>query len=202
MVSWNEVDELLLREFRDKKENTSLHVIGYKIELVNKLYNCHLRIDKKLVAKGIQELNLDALFLSKETSPENIVKKVAEIKPKPYPRSVGPVFASKYCHFHHPKIFPIYDKFARVALSDLLGKKKGEYDSKYALFKKDLDDLMTDLSWKTSYKEMDKYLWLYGQWVECKKYKDKPVMFEKKYSHRKKNFFRENLELFQRLTPD
>lgn len=51
MVSWNEVGELLLREFRDKKENKSIRAIGCKIELVNKLYNCNLRIDKRLVAK-------------------------------------------------------------------------------------------------------------------------------------------------------
>ena len=96
MVSWNGVDELLLREFRDKKENKSLHTIGYKIELVNKLYNCNLRIDKRLVAKEFQKLNLDALFLLKESSPENIVEDIAKIKPKPYPRPVGPVFASKH----------------------------------------------------------------------------------------------------------
>ncbi len=202
MVSWNEVDELLLREFRDKKENKSLHAIGYKIELVNKLYNCNLIIDKRLVAKEFQKLNLDALFLFKESSPENIVEKIAQIKPDPYPRPVGPVFASKYCHFHYPQIFPIYDKFARFALSDLLEKKKGEYNGKYALFKSDLDDLMEKLSWKTSYKEIDKYLWLYGQWVEYKKYKDKPLMREKKFSRRKRNWFQENLGLFQKLTPD
>ena len=202
MVSWNGVDELLLREFRDKKENKSLHAIGYKIELVNKLYNCNLIIDKRLVAKEFQKLNLDALFLFKESSPENIVEKIAQIKPDPYPRPVGPVFASKYCHFHYPQIFPIYDKFARFALSDLLEKKKGEYNGKYALFKSDLDDLMEKLSWKTSYKEIDKYLWLYGQWVEYKKYKDKPLMREKKFSRRKRNWFQENLGLFQKLTPD
>ena len=202
MVSWNGVDELLLREFRDKKENKSLHTIGYKIELVNKLYNCNLRIDKRLVAIEFQKLNLDALFLFKELSPENIVEEIAKIKPEPYPRSVGPVFASKYCHFHYPQIFPIYDKFARIALSDLLEKKKGEYDGKYALFKSDLDDLMEKLNWKTSYKEIDKYLWLYGQWVEYKKYKDKPLMLEKKFSRRKRNWFQENLRSFQKLTPD
>lgn len=202
MISWNEIDELLRREFKDKKENKSLHVIGYKIELVNKLYNCNLRIDKRLVAKEIQKLNLDALFFEKESSPENIVGEVAKIQPAPYPRPVGPVFASKFCHFHYPQIFPIYDKFARFALSDLLEKKKGEYDGKYALFKCDLDDFMEKLSWKSTYKELDTYLWLYGQWIEYKKYKDNQMMLEKKLSRRKRNFFQENIELFQKLDPD
>ena len=149
-----------------------------------------------------KEVLYPKLFIEKETSPENIVEQMAKIKPEPYPRPVGPVFASKYCHFHYPEIFPIYDKFARIALSDLLEKKKGEYNGKYGLFKRDLDDFMAKLSWKTSYKEMDRYLWLYGQWVEYKKYRDKPLMFEKKFSRRKKKFFQDYLELFQKLNPD
>lgn len=56
MISWNEVDELLLREFSKKKENKSFLNIGYKIELVNKLYNCNLRINKRVVAEEISKI--------------------------------------------------------------------------------------------------------------------------------------------------
>lgn len=202
MISWNEIDKLLRREFIKKEENKKLHDIGYKIELVNKLYNCSLRMDKRVVAEELKNLELDSLFADKGLSPEEIVEKMGRIIPATYKRSIGPVFASKYCHFHFPEIFPIYDKFARIALSDLLDKKKGEYNGKYALFKRDLDDFMEKLNWKTSYKEIDKYLWLYGQWVEYKKYKGKPLMFEKKFSRRKRNFFQDNLDLFHNLNPN
>ena len=202
MISWNEVDELLLREFEKNKVNKNPHHIGYKIELVNKLYNCNLNMDKKLVAEEIQKLKLDLLFAEKDASPEDIVEKIASIQPLPYGRSVGPVFASKYCHFHYPEIFPIYDKYSRFALSDLLGKKKGEYENKYPLFKNDLDGLMENLSWKTSYKELDVYLWLYGQWIEYKKYRNDEVKLKINFSLLKRNFIRDNIELFQKLDPD
>ena len=42
MLSWNQVNNLLIHEFCINKENKDLHQIGYKIELVNKLYNCNL----------------------------------------------------------------------------------------------------------------------------------------------------------------
>ncbi len=202
MISWNEVDELLLREFREKRENKIFRYIGYKIELVNKLYNCNLKMDKRVVAGEIQKLNLDSIFTKKDVSPEKIVERIANIHPLSYKRSVGPVFASKYCHFHYPEIFPIYDKFSRNALSDLLGKKKGEYYNNYSLFKSDLDDLIASLSWKSSYKEIDKYLWLYGQWIEYKRHRDDDLTLEKKFSRRMRNFIKENLELFQKLNPD
>lgn len=202
MISWNEVDKLLLREFSKKKENKSFLNIGYKIELVNKLYNCNLRINKRIVAEEIQKLNLDLLFTSRDISPEIIVEQIATIHPLSYKRSVGPVFASKYCHFHYPKIFPIYDQFSRYALSDLLGKKKGEYNGNYSLFKSDLDDLIADLSWKTLYKEIDLYLWLYGQWIEYEKYRYYDLKLKKKFSRQMRTFVKKNLESFQKLNPD
>lgn len=202
MISWNEIDELLLREFKEKKENKIFQTIGYKIELVNKLYNCNLKMDKRVVATEIKNLNLDSMFTEKEWTPEKIVAQIATIHPVPYRRSVGLVFSSKYCHFHYPDMFPIYDKFSRYALSDLLEKKKSEYTNKYSLFKRDLDDLMAKLSWKTSYNDLDKYLWLYGQWVEYKKYEDNQDKLKKKFSRRMRNFIKENYTLFQQLTPE
>ena len=202
MISWNEVDKLLLREFEKKKSNKSIRIIGYKIELVNKLYNCNLRMDKKIVATEIKKLNLDKIFAEKDVTPENLVERIAHLQPLPYKKSVGPAFASKYCHFHFPEAFPIYDKFSCQALSDLLGKKKSEYDDNYSHFKEDLDGLIANLSWKPSYKEIDVYLWLYGQWIEYIKYRDDDSKIEKKFTRGMRNFVKKNLELFQKLNPD
>ncbi|KKN58642.1 hypothetical protein LCGC14_0550090 [marine sediment metagenome] len=197
MLSWNEVNKLLRREFNNKKENKDFHDIGYKIELVNKLFNCNLNMDKREIAHEIQQLKIDSKF--DVMKPEQLVKEIAKIQPSFYKRHVGFVFSSKYCHFHYPNKFPIYDRYARNALSNLLGKSKSYYESNYTQFKKDLDDLISNLSWKSSYKEMDTYLWLYGQWIVYKKYIDDESELKKRFSHRIRNFIKNHIELFFEL---
>ena len=131
--------------------------------------------------------------------PENLVQEIAGIKFPAYRRSVGFVFSSKYCHFHYPDKFPIYDRFARIALSDLIGnKKKKIYLNNYFQFKKDLDELISKLDWKSSYKEMDKYLWLYGQWLY---YKEKESQNRQVFSRRIRNLILKHKKLFSDLEP-
>jgi len=197
MLSWNEVNKLLSREFNNKKENKDIHDIGYKIELVNKLYNCNLNMDKREIAHEIQQLRIDSKF--DKNNLEKLVEEIAKIQPLPYKRRVGLVFSSKYCHFHYPNKFPIYDRYSRYALSYLLGKTKSCYENNYTQFKKDLDDLILNLSWKPSYKEMDSYLWLYGQWLAYKKNINDESKLKKKFSHRIRNFIKNHIELFSEL---
>ncbi len=197
MLSWNQVDDLLLREFCINKENKDLHQIGYKIELVNKLYNCNLKMNKREVAEEIGKLEIDDRFHDK--APEDLVQVIADIKfPEIYKRSVGLVFSSKYCHFHDPYSFPIYDRFARIALSNLIGKNKNYYLNNYSQFKNDLDELMSNLDWESSYKELDKYLWLYGQWLF---YKEKESQNKRVFSRRIRNLIQKHKKLFSDLEP-
>lgn len=199
MLSWNEVDKLLNREFINKKENKDIHDIGYKIEILDKLYNCNLKMDKREVANEIKQLKIDSEF--NKDNIEKIVEDIAKIKPSNYKRRVGLVFSSKYCHFHYPNKFPIYDKYSSYALSNLLGKMKSYYENNYTQFKNDLDNLISKLSWNPSYKDLDSYLWLYGQWLIYKKYIDDESKLKKNFSHRKRNFIKNYIELFSRLEP-
>ena len=112
------------------------------------------------------------------SNPSIIVEELANIKLPDYQKSVGLVFASKYCHFHHPSKFPIYDKFAGIGLSQLFDKKLNYYEKNYSKFKNDLDTILSSLSWKSSYKEMDEFLWLYGQWLSYKSGKIKQLSNE------------------------
>lgn len=74
----------------------------------------------------------------------------------------------------------MYDNFARRGLSHLFGKKFKEYEKNYGKFKIDLDKILlaieSKFGWQSNYKELDEYLWIYGQWLvykENKKKKDK-----------------------------
>jgi len=74
LLTWRRVYALLIREFEQYKSNIELHDVAYKIELVDKLYNCNLMMDKGIVAKEIINFNLDEKFLHEE--PESLVNEI------------------------------------------------------------------------------------------------------------------------------
>jgi len=100
------------------------------------------------------------------------VEKIAAIRLER--RSVGLFFASKYCHFHHPEKYPITDSFTRRAVKHLMERNKGKYDE-YGFFKQAIDGMISALHGEPSYKEMDVYLYLLGQWIEYKSMKRSSV---------------------------
>ena len=168
MLNWNLLYELLTREFKLCILNKDVHEIGYKIELVDKLYNCNLRQDVRKAANALKGLDLDSLF--KKSDSHSIVNKIAEIKLPKYEtkgnyKRLGEVFASKYCHFHYPHKFPITDSLTKIALSKLFNKKKNFYNSNYTQFTRDINNLKKSTPFDTIYAEIDAYLWLYGQWL-------------------------------------
>jgi len=173
MLQWNLLYDLLTREFARCKLNNNIHEIGYKVELVDKLYNCHLRQDNRKIVNALLNLDLDSEF--EKSDSYSIINKIAEIKlPKHkdegmYKR-LGEVFASKYCHFHYPHKFPITDSYSKIALSKLFDKKINYYDNNYTQFIHDINDLKNSIKFEITYAKIDTYLWLYGQWLE---YKDK-----------------------------
>lgn len=126
MLHWNLLYDLLIREFTRCKLNNNVHEIGYKTELVDKLYNCQLRQNIRKVANALLYLDLDSLIEKSDSC--STVNKIAEIKLPKYKgegnyKRLGEVFASKYCHFHYPHKFPITDSFSKIALSKLFYKK-------------------------------------------------------------------------------
>jgi len=78
MLHWNMLYELLTREFTNRRLNNNIHEIGYKIELVDKLYNCHLGQNFRKVANKLLKLDLDIEF--EKSDSYSIVNKIAEIQ--------------------------------------------------------------------------------------------------------------------------
>ena len=196
MLHWNLLYDLLTREFIRCKLNNNIHEIGYKIELVDKLYNCQLRQNIRKVANALLNLDLDSSFENSDSC--SIVNKIAEINLPKYKeegnyKRLGEVFASKYCHFHYPHKFPIIDSFSKIALSKLFYKKIHYYDNNYTQFVHEINDLKKSNKIEITYAHIDTYLWLYGQWLD---YKDK-----NQCSHEFRYLVEHDYELLEQLSP-
>lgn len=76
-------------------------------------------------------------------------------------------FATKYCHYHNPESYPIYDNYvARVLCSfpdDFRVIKEKELRD-YAKFVDTLKDFRQHYELNMSFVELDKYLWRLGRW--------------------------------------
>ena len=78
-------------------------------------------------------------------------------------------FASKYCHFHRPDRYPIYDQYVDAALRKLRRDKKLAFESdalnreSYAPFKSLVDAFIGRYAAGCSYDAADKFLWRMGK---------------------------------------
>jgi len=72
-------------------------------------------------------------------------------------------FATKYCYFHNPERFPIYDKCMDDQLwasKDRIGVFKRKELKRYEFFRQKVDDFIKVFSLEQSYTKVDHYLWL------------------------------------------
>ncbi len=201
-LTWDKIDEVLKNEFEKYSKNDEKNIIAYKVELIDKLYNCNLRMDKERIAEFLKGLNLDEKFETRLDLTSHI-KGIANKKLPNYKKRIGFVFASKYCHFSRPGDFPIFDRYAVKALSYLKNAKQVSYHGDYAKYKKDIDELKGSLGLE-SYKDIDVYLWLYGQWLFYEQRKEKGLKnkeLEKGFSREIIKLFKNREKLFKKLEP-
>ena len=89
-------------------------------------------------------------------------------------------FASKYCHFHKPDRYPIYDQYVDAALRKLRRDKKLSFKSdalnreSYAPFKSVIDAFIGMYAAGCSYDAVDKFLWRKGKGLKQKRQKARP----------------------------
>lgn len=164
VAGWRKIDELLYDTFKKYPENKNHDAVVFKVELVDSLYNCNLMMDKTKVGDEIISQKLD-LFNGDAI---NNVNRIAEIKLLTANKRVGWVFSSKYCHFHRQEKYPIIDSFAKRAMIYLTGQTNNHYNT-FENFKKAIDKMITEIDENITYKQMDIYLYLLGQWLDYKK---------------------------------
>ena len=77
-------------------------------------------------------------------------------------------FASKYCHYHNPEYFAIYDSYVAKVLcafpNDFRKIKEKDLREKYETFIDVLNSFKNIFKLNLSFDDLDKYLWRLGRW--------------------------------------
>ena len=156
-------EKVLADIFTKYPNNTTLAEVILKVNLLNAFYSTRI-LDIATVASHIMSIpNIDARIKCGDVT---VVDDVASVNHN------GKLlthfsFATKYCSFHQPQKFPIFDSFIAECFSQL---SKNNYFQKkfpkntirncYSDFKKFYDEFMTNQpALPKDYKEVDRYLW-------------------------------------------
>lgn len=141
-----------------------------KVYALDKIYNCNLMLSEygyRDLSKGLREINERIKNVEDYEAADAIVEEISLWKYNPRKR-ICAVFASKYCYFtkRQPEgLFIIYDKYADMALTYLeTNNAVQRYWGNYKEYASKVRDLLQQLKGKgIHYRDIDKYLWLFGQ---------------------------------------
>jgi len=191
-------DKAVRKVFQTFPQNTDLSDILVKVAVLNTFYKTRI-FDVVKISQHILSLNIDGRLRQEDLSLVDNIKSGHRIQSKNGNEIEFLSFATKYCHWHRPKIYPIYDQFAEKALYELQKKFKffnGRITQKdlkdYSKYKEVLDCCINFFEfgddWR--YKKIDQALWIYGKFLEGKLPREFQNNLEKKYNKTFKQYFR------------
>lgn len=162
-------DRILAEVFSGQPENRDFSVILHKVAVLNSLCRTNI-FDIYEVARHIHELKIDVLLQRHSAEAVEKLRRVRRLQRDLYS------FATKYCHWHCPVAYPMYDASVSKALS-YLNRNYGFHDrlsdakfrASFEMFKGAIDALRERLSWDNGgYKKLDQGLWVFGRHLKNK----------------------------------
>lgn len=168
---YGDVDKALNRLFTETyPQNTSFEEVVIKVLALDNFYSTNLNEKQIIIIANliIQNRDIDKQIENGEPS---VVDYIGKTKPG---IKNAYVFASKYCSFHKPDKYIIFDKYSWTAMHDLYdkgiiessipkyGSKSMDFDA-YKLYCYCMNELKKDCFLDKSYKEIDEFLWVYGK---------------------------------------
>lgn len=142
--------------------NNNLEEVLLKCAAINSFSSTHV-YDLYKMAEHIVGTQIDEKLKNGDSSLVNTIAKI-EISGKEHNFYS---FATKYCHYHNPESFPIYDNYvAKVLCSfpeDFQVIKENEL-REYDKFVGVLKDFKQHYGLNLSFFDLDKYLWRLGRW--------------------------------------
>ena len=154
--------------FSTYPKNTCQWQVLLKVTALNALYKTRIMnvypVVETILGVGRQ---LDSLISRGDPAAVDLMKMVKFAKREKTMNFFS--FASKYCHFHKPDRYPIYDQYVDAALRKLRRDKKLAFESDalnreaYAPFKSVVDAFIGKYASGCSYDAADKFLWRKGK---------------------------------------
>ncbi|MEV1329900.1 hypothetical protein AB0J20_10030 [Micromonospora costi] len=174
LARWREgdnekIDAALQIVFHAMPRNDDLGEVGVKVAALNGLYSTNI-FGVVQVARHIIALDIDAILADNIVVPD-LVERIANVD-FGGKRRRNYSFATKYCNFHRPDVYPIYDSLVVGVLSALL--KQGEkfdtftpgehWGTDYAIWHRSISRFRTHYGLdEYSMRDLDKYLWMVGK---------------------------------------
>jgi hypothetical protein len=159
-------DGAISKLFQTFPHNCFIEDVLLKVTALNSLYSTHIYAVYD-VADRICELGIDSKLEQKSL---DVVDQIASIEIRGKKRRKYS-FASKYCSWHVPDAYPIYDRFVEQLIwayqkSDGFAQVRRADLQDYPRYKETVETFrnhygLTDFS----FKQLDKFLWLYGKEV-------------------------------------
>lgn len=163
-------DKALSKLFAAYPKNEHLDDVLLKVSALNSLYSTNIYAIYG-VAQHICELKIDRGINSSSPEVVNIISHVTiQNKPRHFY-----AFATKYCSFHKPEAYPIYDDFVeRLIVSCQRLDAFASFDHNdlrdYPRYKRIVESFRAYYGLtQFSFKQLDKFLWLYGQEIAPRK---------------------------------
>ncbi len=168
-----DTDNAIWRYFFDREENSDINVVITKVVLINSLYSTQI-YDPFSIARFIVAHHAE---IDKKISESD--QQVVEIIKNANPDRNTYSFATKFCAFHNPLAFPIYDNRVADLLLEMISQYKwdlGDIRKKshledYASFKKLVDHCIAEFRVPFNmfgrYKALDKGLWFCAKFLKA-----------------------------------
>lgn len=148
--------------FQNYYQNNNLQNILLKVSCLNNFYSTHI-IDTFSVAKVIYEMNIDKMLFEGDLNLVNLMSD--ELRNKTNHRREY-VFATKYCSFHRPEIYPIYDSKNDEVLKEYkkdLNIEQVKLDENYFYYVKTINKYREIFGLESfSYKQIDRFNWTFA----------------------------------------
>ena len=167
--NYNRVTDEALRELREQfPRNTELAQVLLKVLVLNKLYSTRVNdIDVLPMAKHIVSIGIDPLLERGDPTAVGQIYTCKSLK-------IYYSFATKFCSWHNPSAYPIYDRYAEECLwayrnrdvfADFKRKDLWYYDKVIAIVSAFRKHYGLE---QFTFREIDKFLWRTGGRIVAK----------------------------------
>lgn len=159
-----EDDIRVMEYFKNHPENTDVTEVVLKVSAVQHPEIDHVVKSRSVVAKHIVALQIDGRL---QEADAQLVNDIAHLDYENRQYYLYP-FASRYCNYHRPADYPIYDstieKILKIYYEHVQEEKISDEALKdYSSFKQYMLDFRSALNMEQyNFKEIDKFVWIYG----------------------------------------